>query len=80
VDRLRGRVIGKQGKSRRTIEQLSETYISVYGKTIAIVGDSENVEIARTAVENLLKGASHASVYKWLEKKRKEIIIKRTEQ
>ena len=35
--RLKGRVIGTEGKSRRIIEELTETYISVYGKTIRLV-------------------------------------------
>ncbi|MBU1204960.1 MAG: KH domain-containing protein [Nanoarchaeota archaeon] len=68
--RLKGRVIGAEGRSRKTIEELTETYISVYGKTIGIIGFSENVAIAKRAVESLLSGSPHSSVYKWLEKRR----------
>ena len=32
IGRLKGRVIGRDGKSRKVIEELTETYISVYGK------------------------------------------------
>lgn len=71
--RLKGRVIGKEGKSRRTIEMLTNTHISIYGKTIGIIGDSENVSNARRAVESLLKGAPHGNVYKALERKRREM-------
>ncbi|MFO8015623.1 MAG: KH domain-containing protein [Candidatus Woesearchaeota archaeon] len=71
--RLKGRVIGAEGKSRKVIENLTETNISVYGKTLGIIGRAENVEIARTAIEKLLKGAQHASVYRWLERKRKDL-------
>ena len=70
--RLKGRVIGKEGKSRRTIEEYTETHISVYGKTIGIIGRAENAIIARKAIESLLSGSTHTSVYKWLSKKRKE--------
>jgi ribosomal RNA assembly protein len=70
--RLKGRVIGKEGKSRRTIEELTECYISVYGKTIGIIGKSEDLANARRAVESLLQGSPHANVYKWLEKRRRE--------
>ncbi|MBT7903396.1 RNA-processing protein [Candidatus Woesearchaeota archaeon] len=70
--RLKGRVIGTEGKSRRHIEDLTETNISVYGKTIAIIGRAEDTNIARKAVESLLAGSAHTSVYKWLEKKKKE--------
>tara|TARA_Y100000031_G_scaffold138235_1_gene163986 strand:+ start:105 stop:656 length:552 start_codon:yes stop_codon:yes gene_type:complete len=71
--RLKGRVIGKEGKSRKIIEELSEAYISVYGKTIGIIGLPENTSMAKKAVESLLKGSNHANVYKWLEKRRREL-------
>ncbi len=70
--RIKGRVIGSEGKSRREIERLTECSISVYGKTISIVGEIENVLNARKAVETLLEGATHARVYRFLEKKRRE--------
>ena len=75
--RIKGRVIGKEGKSRKTIEELTETYICIYGKTIGIIGRSENVGSARRAIESLLSGSLHSSVYRFLEKKRRE--MKRTE-
>ena len=71
--RLKGRVIGAEGRSRKTIEGLTETYISVYGKTIGIIGFSENVAVAKKAVESLLSGSPHSSVYKWLEKRRSDM-------
>ncbi|MFH1642668.1 MAG: KH domain-containing protein [Nanoarchaeota archaeon] len=71
--RLKGRVIGKEGKSRRLIEELSESYVSVYGKTISIISTVQYALIAKQAVESLLKGSTHANVYKFLEKKRREI-------
>ncbi len=71
--RLKGRVIGKEGKSRRTIETLTETSICIYGKTIGIIGRSANVSIARRAVESLLSGSPHSNVFHWLEKNRNEL-------
>ena len=71
--RIRGRLIGTKGKCRKNIEKLTETNISIYGKTAGIIGFIENVNIARRAIESLLKGAHHSSVYSWLEKKRREI-------
>jgi len=68
--RLRGRCIGREGRSRMTVEELTSTNISVYGKTVAIIGSYENVGIARKAIESLLSGSKHANIYKWLEKMR----------
>jgi len=69
--RLKGRVIGREGKSRKLIEELTESYVCVYGKTISIIGEPEKAQIAKQAVEYLLKGSTHASVYTFLEKKRR---------
>ncbi len=73
LNRLRGRVIGREGKSRKLIEELSEAYISVYGKTVCIIGESEHANIARRAVISLLQGAPHGNVYNWLERQRREL-------
>jgi ribosomal RNA assembly protein len=74
VPRLKGRVIGTNGKARETIEDLTETHISVYGKAVSIVGRAENMGAARRAVQALLNGGSHSAVYKRLEehKQRRE--------
>ncbi len=71
--RLKGRVIGKEGKSRRLIEELTECSISVFGKTISVIGLPESAANARRAVESLLRGSTHANVYKWLERRRREM-------
>ena len=69
--RLRSRIIGSEGKARKTIEKLTNTYICVYGKTVAIIGESDGVLRAKKAVEALLKGAPHSHAYYDLEKVKK---------
>lgn len=78
--RLKGRVIGMEGKSRRVIEELTETHISVYGKTISIIGEITLVGVAKNAVEKLLEGGMHAGVFRELEKKRRDMKLRRIEQ
>jgi ribosomal RNA assembly protein len=73
IKRCKGRVIGKNGKTRRLIEQLTEAGISVYGHTITIVGDSQKAEVAENAVMMLLRGSQHRTVYQFLYRKRREI-------
>ncbi|MFH1916166.1 MAG: KH domain-containing protein [Nanoarchaeota archaeon] len=73
IPRLKGRIIGTKGKSRRTIETLTETWICVYGKTIGIIGYPDHVGVCNRAIEALLSGSPHSSVYKFLEKNKKEM-------
>ncbi len=75
--RLRGRVIGTKGKAKRTIQELTETDVVIYGKTVGIIGLPENVALAREAVIRLLEGAMHSTVYHFLEKERKKMKIDR---
>jgi len=78
VQRMRGRVIGRDGKTRELIEELSETYVSVKGNTVGIIGRHFQVDIARRAVEMLLEGREHATIYKFLENKREDIKLQKS--
>lgn len=71
--RLKGRIIGKEGKTRRIIEELTEACVSVYGHTISVIGDMDQAEIARDAIWMLIKGRQHRTVYRFLHKKRREL-------
>jgi len=66
---LRGRVIGSKGKTKNIIERLADVRISVYGKTISIIGKWGAVQDAKSAIEMLLQGRKHGSVYRVLEQK-----------
>jgi ribosomal RNA assembly protein len=66
--RLKGRVIGEKGKSRKVIEEQSECDLAIYGHTVGIIGHLEDIEIAANAVFKLLEGQPHSSVYLYLEK------------
>lgn len=70
--RVRGRIIGKEGKARRKFETLTQTSISVFGKTVAIIGEIEKVSKAKQSIENLLKGSPHNKVYGRILKKNKD--------
>ncbi len=68
--RIKGRIIGFKGKARRVIEELTGAYISVYGHTVAIIGDVEQVRLAEEAVRMLASGSSHKTVYSMLQRER----------
>jgi len=66
IERVKGRIIGKNGRSRELIEELTETRISVYGGTVAYIGNPEGLEAAREAIMKLIKGSFHKTVWNYL--------------
>jgi len=72
INRVKGRVIGSEGKMRRLLEEMTEAKVSVYGSTISMIGEFESVSAARQAIEMLLKGKQHSSVYKFLRRAKTE--------
>ncbi len=59
----RGRVIGSNGRARLEIERTTGVLISIQGKTIAFIGTIEQIDLAKRAVEMLLEGAKHSTVF-----------------
>jgi ribosomal RNA assembly protein len=70
LERVRGRVIGKEGKTLKTISNLSMCNFEMKDNKIGIIGDSECIENAEEACKLLLKGSKQANVYAYLEKHR----------
>jgi ribosomal RNA assembly protein len=70
LERIRGRIIGLNGKSRKVIEELTKCHISVYGRTVAIIGEVTEVKLAKAAIEMLASGSRHRSVYNMLQRAR----------
>lgn len=73
IKRIKGRIIGEDGKTRRLIEELTEANVVIYGHTIGIIGTFEEVDAARNAVQMIVEGCQHQTVYKYLQKKRSEL-------
>ena len=73
IKRIKGRIIGSEGKTRHLIEELTEANITVYGHTIGIIGNYEEADTARTAVQMIIEGCEHKTVYKYLQRKRTEM-------
>ena len=72
IKRVKGRIIGRNGEMRNAIERFSESFVSVYGKTVSIISEYNNLLIARKAVNMLINGMPHHVVLKFLEGKYNE--------
>lgn len=66
------RLIGSEGKTRRIIEEQTGCDLAIYGHTVGIIGELDNVAAAKQAVDMLMSGAEHASVYRFLENMRRK--------
>ena len=71
--RVKGRIIGSDGKIRRLIEGHTGCEITVYGSTVVIVGDEVGLPLAQDAIERIASGSEHGSVIKGLERDRKRV-------
>ncbi|MEM2006203.1 MAG: KH domain-containing protein [Sulfolobales archaeon] len=73
LQRIKGRIIGEEGRARRTLEEMTGTYISVCREYVAIIGDYSRTELARQAIEMLAQGRQHSTVYKFLDRTIREL-------
>lgn len=69
---MRSRLIGTGGRTRGVIEDLTNTHVSIFGNTVSIIGEITALYTAKTAIDMILCGSEHATVYKFLERKRRE--------
>jgi len=73
IKRVKGRLIGTEGKTRKLIEELTEASVVVYGHTIGFIGSFTQVEAARHAAQMIIEGCQHQTVYRFLQRKRTEL-------
>ena len=73
VHRVKSRVIGREGKTKRVIETLTGANLVVYGHTVGLICDMEAMDIAKTAVDMILSGSRQATVYRYLEREMKQL-------
>ena len=71
--RHKGRIIGKDGKTREIIMEMAEVHMAIYGKTVSLIGEMDNIMIAKEAIEMILNGSRHKSVYGFLEHKKEDL-------
>jgi ribosomal RNA assembly protein len=67
IERIKGRIIGEGGRARTNMENLTSTHISVYGRTVSIIGDGSRLRLVVDAISAISSGGMHGAVYDKLE-------------
>jgi len=69
--RMRSRLIGRNGRIRTLIEEISNCEMAIYGSTVLVIGDEDGLALANPAIEGILRGSEHSTVLHGLEQDRK---------
>jgi len=75
IHRLKSRIIGRNGKTKRVIEELTGSTLSIYGHTVGVIANFDSIDITKRAVDMLLSGSKHATVYRFIEREMKKLRI-----
>ncbi|OYT35347.1 MAG: hypothetical protein B6U87_00480 [Candidatus Aenigmarchaeota archaeon ex4484_52] len=70
--RQKSRIIGEKGKIKKSLERLCSVKISIYGKTICLIGKNKDMFLCQSAINNLLKGVKHNIALEILKKRKQE--------
>ncbi|QKR00508.1 RNA-processing protein [Metallosphaera tengchongensis] len=74
IRRIKGRIIGEDGKTKRIIQEYTGVTLVVSDRSVALLGPYEQIPIARKALELLLKGKEHSSVYRYLDRAEEQLL------
>lgn len=73
VHRVKARIIGTNGKTKRILEEITGSKISIYGHTVSVIANIIDIDITKKAIDKLLQGSKHATVYRFVEQSMKEL-------
>ena len=77
LSRIKGRIIGYNGKARKVLEELTRANISVYGHYVAIIGTYEQIALAEDAINILASGGAHKTAYNLLQRRKTKAKLER---
>ena len=71
--RVRARLIGQNGRTKKTLQELSGCAVCIKDNKVGIIGHFDCIRAATNAVTNLIHGSKQSSVYAFLEKERAKL-------
>ncbi len=71
VKRIKARVIGREGKTKEYVQEVSGAHVCIYGDTVSFIGTLGQIKTARAAMDTLLEGGTHNKAYIMMQKEKK---------
>jgi ribosomal RNA assembly protein len=68
LSEIRSRLIGAEGKAKRTLETLTGAAVVVHGNCVGIISDAEHMPHIIQGVISLIQGAKHSNVFSYIER------------
>jgi len=65
---VRARIIGRDGRAKGTIAELTGSIIVVNANQVGIIADSEHIDSVIQGITSIIHGAKHSNVFSYLEK------------
>ena len=72
LERVRGRIIGTDGRTLKTLQKLTNCDLAVNDNEIGLIGPAVEMEDAIQSIESLIHGSKQGNVYGRLERQRKK--------
>ena len=72
LERVRARIIGTQGRTLKTLQNLTNCDLAMNDNEIGLIGPIQEMEDAVQAVTSLVQGSKQGNVYGRLERQRKK--------
>jgi len=68
LERVRARIIGKEGKTINTLRSLTKCAMELNENNLGIIGAPESIPAAQQGAISLIQGSKQSNVYSFLEK------------
>ena len=75
LGRIRARIIGKKGRTLKTLAELTNCNFELKDNSVGIIGRSECIKNAQDSVTFVIRGSKQGNVYSYLEKHQVKPII-----
>jgi ribosomal RNA assembly protein len=73
IQRIKARIIGREGRAKEYMQSISGADLSVYGNTVSVIGTPDELRIISAALDILIEGGTHKKAYVVMEKTKKSV-------